>query len=108
MAYYQTISYTTTGTKGSINLDPSIVPFNALVAATLVAGTVSYKMQYSLTPFTVADSAALWFDSADIPAATAASALSALSSPISRIRLVIAAITTGPLTLEVNQGFSTN
>ena len=32
MAYYQSNSYTTTGTKASINLDPAIAPFNCMVA----------------------------------------------------------------------------
>lgn len=108
MAYYQTNSYTTTGTKDSINLDPAIVPFCCAVACTLVAGSVSYKLQYSLDPMTVADSAALWFDSGDIPASTTTSAVSLFQSPTSRVRVVIASLTTGPLTVQTLQGLSTN
>jgi len=105
---YQTITYTTTGTKQSLNLDPSIVPFNATVAVTLTAGTTSYKMQYSVTPFDTADASSNWFDSTDIPAATTSSAVSSLPFPVSRVRLIIAALSGGNLVLEVNQGISTN
>lgn len=108
MSFYRTISYTTTGVKESINLDPYIAPFEVTVACTLGAGSVSYKMQYSLDPMTVADAAALWFDSGDIPAATITSAVSLLRSPVFRIRLDIASLVTGPLTLQVSQGMSTN
>lgn len=107
MPLYQTITYTTTGTKASLNLDPSIVPFNATVAAT-ISGTVAYKMQYSLTPFTTADASAQWFDSGDIPSGTSTSATSSFLFPVSRIRLVIATLTGGSIILEVNQGISTN
>lgn len=109
MPLYQTITYTTTGTKQSLNLDPSIVPFNAAITVTLTGGTTSYKLQYSITPFTIADANANWFDSADIPAATAASATVGFITPVSRVRLVIAALGGGgSLVLETNQGISTN
>lgn len=106
MSFYRTESYTTAITTGSINLDPYVAPFIATVACTLVAGTISYKMQYSLDPMTVSDAAALWFDSGDIPAGTAASAVSTIINPISRIRFVIASINTGPLTVQVTQGMN--
>lgn len=106
MPLYHTIAYTTTGTKDSQNLDPSIVPFNAHVAVT-VGTTGTYKLQYSLSGSDVSDANALWFDSADIPAGTAASATTLITSPVSRIRLVIAAIS-GTITMQVRQGFSTN
>lgn len=108
MAYFQTISYTNAATQASVNLDPAIVPFNASVGCTLVAGTVSYKLQFSLDPMTVTDANALWFDSGDMPAATAASASTGFVTPVSRVRVVIASLVTGPLTLQVLQGFSTN
>lgn len=107
MTLYRTDTYTTTGTKESWNLDPAIVPFNASVACTLVSGTVSYKLQFSLDPMSVADAAALWFDSIDIPAATATSALTLITSPQARFRVVIAAIS-GVLTIQSRQGLSTN
>lgn len=109
MPYRRTETYTTIGTKGSWNLDPSIAPFNANVAVTLI-GTASYKLQYSLDPLdspTAVDSDASWFDSNDIPAATITSALAAFITPCARIRLVIASIS-GSLKMEAIQGLSTN
>lgn len=106
MPLYQTITYTTTGTKQSLNVDPSIVPFNAAITV-LLTGTASYKLQYSLTPFTIADASANWFDSGDIPAATITSAVTGFLTPVSRVRLVIASIS-GSLVMEINQGMSTN
>jgi hypothetical protein len=108
MPLYHSISYTDSGTQESINLDPSVVPFNACVGCTLVAGSASYKLQYSLSPMTVADADALWFDSGDIPAATITSAATGFPYPVQRVRLVIASLVTGPLVLQVLQGFSTN
>lgn len=107
MPLFQTQTYTTAATTPSINLDPSIVPFNAAVVCT-ITGTVSYKMQYSITPFTVADASANWVDSGDIAAGTTTSAVSGFITPVSRIRLVIATLTGGSITLEATQGFSTN
>ncbi len=106
---FQTVTYTTTGTKASINMDPSITPFNATLAVTLTAGSTSYKGQFSLDPFgTVADADALWFDSTDFAASTAASKVSYLTAPISRFRLVIATLSGGNLVLQAQQGFSKN
>lgn len=107
MSYYQQVSYTTTGTKASLNLDPSIVPFNAFIAAT-VTGTATYGLQYSLSPFgSVQDADAIWFDVTDIPAGTATSATSVFTAPIARVRAVIAAVS-GTVTLQIRQGLSTN
>ena len=103
---YNTVAYTTTGTKASLNLDPSIADFKATVAVT-VGTTATYKMQYSLDPMTVADAAALWFDSATIPAGTTASKVEGLVAPVARVRLIIAAIS-GTLTLQVSQGLTVN
>lgn len=109
MPLYQTVNYTTTGTKTSLNLDPSLAPFNVSIAVTLVTGPVSYKMQFSLDPFdSVTDANALWFDSADFPAATAASKTAALTYPVSRIRFIIATLTAGSLTVQTLQGLSIN
>jgi hypothetical protein len=113
MPYYRTETYTTTGTKGSWNLDPSIVPFNANIAVTWNgSGACSYKLQWTLNELngpTEVDSGALWFDSTDIPAATAASATSALTNPVGRIRLVIATLSGGAtLQMQARQGLSTN
>lgn len=107
MPLFQTQTYSAAATTPSINLDPSITPFNALVACT-VTGTASYSLQFSITPFTIPDSAANWFTSTDIPAATSASKTSLILAPLSRIRLVIATLTGGTIVLEVSQGMSTN
>lgn len=104
---YQRQDYTTTGTKTSINLDPAIAPFECTIAVT-ITGTVSYKLQWSLDPMDVADANAIWFDSSDIPAGTATSKTSYLTSPVSRIRLVIATATSATFALQTQQGMSIN
>jgi hypothetical protein len=106
MSLYQTIAYTTTGTKESINLDPSIAPFQATVGVNV--GTAgNYSVQYSLDPFTVTDANAIWSDTVNIPSGTTSSAITSIISPVSRIRIVIASIT-GTITLQVSQGFTVN
>lgn len=106
MPLFQTVPYTTTGTKTSINLDPSIVPFNTTVAVN-VGTTGTYGVQYSLDPMTVADASAIWTDTVNIPTGTTTSAVTSIISPVSRIRIVIAAIS-GSITVQVSQGISTN
>lgn len=109
MAYnglYKTVAYTTTGTKESLNMDAMIAPFNATVAVN-VGGGATYKVQYSLDPQNVTDANAVWYDSVNMPASTTASVVSAFVSPVSRIRIVIAAIT-DTVTLQVQQGMSIN
>lgn len=106
MPLYQTLTYTTTGTKQSLNLDPSIVPFNAAITVALT-GTADYKLQYSLTPFTIADASANWLDIPGTAASITTSTSVPLLTPVSRVRMVITAVS-GTLVLEINQGFSTN
>lgn len=108
MGLYSTTAYTTTGTKEGKNLDPSIAPFGVTVAVTLVTGPASYKLQYSLSPMDVADADALWFDSINMPAGTAASAVTNFFVPVARVRLVIATLTAGSLTMQVRQGYTNN
>lgn len=108
MALTHEVVYTTTGTKTSVNLDASIVPFNVNVACTLVTGPVSYKLQYSLSDVNVSDANAIWFDSTDFPASTAASKVASITAPVTRIRAVIATLTAGSLTLQTLQGWTTN
>lgn len=103
------VTYTTTGTKNSLDLDPAIAPFNVSVAVTLTTGPTSYKLQYTLDDFSsplMTDAAASWFDSTEIPAATAASIFANLTKPVTRIRLVIATLTAGSLRLQTQQGMS--
>ena len=107
MPYYQTQTYTTAATEPSLFLDSSIAPFNAQVAVT-ISGTVSYKLQWTLADSNVADSAANWFDSTDIPSGTSASKTSIITAPVARIRLIIATLTGGSIILEVRQGMSIN
>ena len=111
MPYCRTETYSTTGTKGSWNMDPSIAPFNAAVNITLSAGTATYALQYTLNPLdspTAVDSDAVWLDSPDIPTGTTGSATTSFLTPVARIRLVIAALSGGTLTMEAIQGMSTN
>lgn len=103
MPPYQTASYTTTGVKDSLALDTSVNPVEATLATTLVAGSVSYKIEYSLDPASISDAAALWFESGDLPAGTTTGGVAAFSSPVSRVRVNIASISTGPLVLQLLQ-----
>ena|SRR5690348_5816473 len=108
MALYNAQTYSTTGTKASVNLDASIAPFQVSVVCTLTAGTVSYKVQYSLDPETIADSDATWNDSTGIPASTTASAATTFVGPVSRVRVVIGSLSGGSLVVQVRQGFTVN
>lgn len=111
MPLQRTETYTTTGTKQSWNVDPSITPFQLSVALDLVsASTGTFGLQYSydtLDSPTATDSDATWFDSAVIPAGTTADAQQAFTTPIARIRVVIAALS-GSLKMTALQGFSVN
>lgn len=110
MPYRRTETYTTTGTKGSWNVDPSIASFSLNVAATILSGTATFKMQYTLDPLdspTAVDADASWFDFPNIGTGTAVSAQEALNTPVARIRVIIAAIA-GSLKVEAIQGLSTN
>lgn len=106
--YYKTVTYTTTGTKESANVDSAIAPFDTTVAVTLTAGTASYKLQYSLDPPEVSDANANWFDSTEIPTATAASIIKKLTMNVARVRLIIATLSGGNLVMQIQQGLSIN
>ena len=112
MPYFQQRVYSAAATEVSLNLDTSIAPFNAVVNCIVGDGaTASYKLQYTYDNFDgplVTDSAANWIDSTDIPAATSTSKSSVLSVPVSQIRLVIATLSGGTLTIQVRQGLSIN
>lgn len=104
-------TYSTTGTKQSWNCDPSVAPFNVNIGCVLSAGTVDYKLQYSYDTLDnplLADSDATWIDSDDIPASTTGTAEANFSTPIARVRLVIAALSGGTLKMTMLQGMSTN
>lgn len=111
MPLQRTETYTTTGTKGSWNCDPSITPFQVNIAVVLSAGTCDYKLQYSydsLDDPTKTDNDATWIDSDDLPASTTATGEANFSTPIYRVRLVIAALSGGTLKMTMLQGMSTN
>jgi hypothetical protein len=112
MSYAQNLTYTSAATQPSIGLDAGTVPFNATIMCTLLGGAVaSYKMQYTLNelngPLAV-DADANWMDSPDIPAGTAANSFASLTTPIARVRLVIASLTGGSLQVQVRQGYYSN
>lgn len=105
------VTYVTTGTQPSIDMDPTIAPFNATVACTVTTGPASYKLQYTIDDFSSplkTDATAAWFDSPDIPAGTSQSAVAALVAPVSRVRLVITTLTAGSIRLQTQQGLSIN
>ena len=111
MPLQRTEIYTTTGTKGSWNCDPSITPFQVNVAAVLSGGgAVSYSLQYSydtLDDPTLTDNDASWFDSDDLPLGTTTTGETNFSTPIARIRIIIASLT-GSLKVTMLQGMSIN
>lgn len=106
MALSHYVTYTDTGTKASVNLDPSISPFNASVVCSL-SSTGNYKLQYSLSDSDVADSAAIWVDSVNIPSGTTATAVTNFMFPVSRARLIIVS-NGGTISFQVLQGYTNN
>lgn len=106
MALSHYVAYTTAATQPSVNLDPSISPFNASVAIT-VGTSGTYKLQFSLDAPDTSDANALWFDSENIPTGTTGSAVTNFMFPVARIRLVIAA-NGGTITLQALQGYTIN
>ncbi len=106
MALSHEVSYTTTGTKPSLNMDPSIAPFNASLAVSL-GSTGTYSVQYSLSAPDVSDANALWFTDSNLIVGTTASGVTNYMFPVTRVRVVIAAVGT-TLTLQTLQGFTTN
>ncbi len=112
MPYFQQRVYSSAATEGSLNLDPLVTPFNAFVNCIVGGGaTASYKLQYTLDNFDgplATDAAANWTDSTDIPASTATSKTSFIQTPVSRIRLIIASLSGGTLTIQVRQGLGTD
>lgn len=111
MLLYHDVTYTQVGTTQSIDLDQTIAPFTVTVAVTVNTGPASFKMQYTIDDYSdpaKTDATASWFDSTEIPAATAANIIVGLTKPVSRIRFVIATLTAGSLRVQTQQGFSKN
>lgn len=114
MPYNRTVTYPSgsAGAMASVDLDPSIAPNNAVVSVVLNgAAAASFSMQYTLDDFSsplMTDAQATWFTSTGIPLATAANIIASLPFPVTRIRLVIASLTGGSLTMRTLQGLSIN
>ena len=107
MAYSHSVAYTTTGSQPSVNMDPSIVPFNASVAVT-VGTSGTYSIQYALDDYAmVTDANALWFTDSNLVVGTTTSGVTNYMFPVTRIRIVIAAIS-GTITLQTLQGYTAN
>lgn len=106
MALSHYVSYTTTGTKASVNMDPSIAPFSATVGVS-IGGGATYGVQFSLDPVETADASSVWYDDANMPAATSTSKTTGYTFPITKVRIVISAIT-DTVRLTTLQGFTSN
>jgi hypothetical protein len=106
MALSHYVSYTTTGTKPSLNMDPSIAPFSGVVGVG-IGGGATYGVQYSLDPVETADANSVWYDDANMPAGTTTSKTTPYASPVAKVRIVIVAVT-DTIQFKTLQGFTTN
>lgn len=106
MALSHYVSYTTTGTKPSVNMDPSIAPFSAVVGVG-VGGGATYGVQYSLDPVETADASSVWYDDAGMPAGTTTSKTTPYAFPVTKVRIVIAAVT-DTIQFKALQGYTSN
>lgn len=96
-------SYTTTGAKTPVALDWTISPFNASVFAYLVSGSATFAVQFTADPIDDATITPRWFDDANIPTGTTASASSNYMFPVRAVRINIASIS-GVLEFKILQG----
>ena len=86
-------------------LDTYLNPFNVSVAVTVAGTGVSYLVEYTYDDVfsgTFNPATAQWFVTAGIPASTAASANTQITSPVTALRMRAASIT-GTLTMTVIQ-----
>lgn len=108
LSHYVTYASGTTGTQTSLNMDPSITPWNGTVQVYVVGGSASYSVQWSLDDYaTVSDANARWVTDPQFPLGSAATINANLLYPVTRIRLVIVT-NTGGIELKTLQGFTTN
>jgi hypothetical protein len=111
MPYQQSITYPsgTTGNQPSINLDHSIVPFNASVAVIVGSdATAAAQLQVTYDNFDgpqMTDALANWVN---VGSSITSTTVTALTAPITRLRLNITSLSGGTLTLTTVQGLSTN
>lgn len=93
MAYFPTrqTTYTTSGAKGSFNLDPMLRPFTVTIGVILGNGTTAtFNVETSLDdPFTVSDANANW--TAEVEGSTSNTRVN-LTSPVQRVRLNLTAL----------------
>jgi hypothetical protein len=106
MALSHYVSYTTTGTKASVNMDPSIAPFSATIGVG-VGGGATYNVQYSLDPVETPDASSVWFNDPIMPSGTTTSLTSPYTFPVTKVRIVIVLIT-DTVQFKTLQGFTTN
>jgi hypothetical protein len=107
LSHYATYAAGVTGTQPSINLDPSICPFQVTAAVFILSGSASFGLQWSFDDQTVSDANSNWFNDTLIPTGTTASSFENINTPVTKIRIVIAS-NTGGLKLTTLQGFTTN
>ncbi|WP_213775107.1 hypothetical protein [Bradyrhizobium sp. dw_78] len=96
-------TYTTTGAQDPIPLNYYQTPFNASVFVYINGGTATYGVQYTADPTNSASITPRWFDDANMPAGTAASATSNYMFPVRAVRVNITAIT-GSVEFKILQG----
>lgn len=116
MPYQHSVIYPagTTGAQPSINLDPSIAPFDASLAVILGAGaSASYELQYTLDNFDsplMTDAKANWLLASGITSTTTTTTIGgSLSAPVTRVRVNFSvAVAGGTVTFDAVQGLSTN
>lgn len=112
MSYQHTVIYpiAATGAQASLDLDPTIAPFQ--VSAVIVfnagaAGTVQLQVTYdNFDSPTMTDAQATWVN---VGTGVTGTTVAALTSPVTRLRVTISvALTGGTVTLRTIQGFSIN
>lgn len=107
MAYSQYNTYTAFGVKSSVNLDPSVSPFNATVGLAITSGTASYGIQYSLASPNTSDANATWFNDANLAPGQTAGGTTNYAFPVTRVRLALAQLSAGgSVDFTVLQGFT--
>lgn len=107
LSHYVTYASGVTGTQPSVNLDPSISPFNCTVAVVIVGGSASYGIQFSHDANDVSDANSRWFADPTFGTGIVASGYVVYNNPITKVRIVIAS-NTGGLELKTLQGFTQN
>lgn len=106
LSHYNT--YTAFGVKDSVNLDPSVAPFNASACVSITAGTASYGIQYSLNKHSTSDANSTWFNDATLPPGQLANGVTTYTFPVTKVRLALAALSpNGSVDFTTLQGFST-